>query len=145
MALAWEYLRNVGINGAKPDIHLKRLMGSERMGVSRYTDASDDEVIREVKRLVNATGLTLFEIDYIIWCYCANGKGEVGTANPNCSRCIIREYCKRVLENIKLVGKNKTTIIKKIIKNGIVEGTNLIVTYDDDNGGLDASNIQQII
>lgn len=30
-------------------------------------------------------------------------------------------------------------------KNGIIEGKNLIVTYDDEKGGLDASKIQQII
>ena len=30
-------------------------------------------------------------------------------------------------------------------KNGIIEGKNLIVTYDDDNGGLDAARIQKII
>ena len=30
-------------------------------------------------------------------------------------------------------------------KNGIVEGKNLIVTYDDEKGGLDASEIQRII
>lgn len=94
-ALAWEYLRNVGIDGAKPDTHLKRFMGADRMGVSKYPDASDEEVAREVRRLADATGLTPFEIDYIIWCYCANGKGEVCTANPNCARCVIREYCKK--------------------------------------------------
>ena len=30
-------------------------------------------------------------------------------------------------------------------KNGIVEGKNLIVTYDDENGGLDSAEIQRII
>ena len=30
-------------------------------------------------------------------------------------------------------------------KNGIIEGKNLIVTYDDEKGGLDASEIQRII
>jgi hypothetical protein len=30
-------------------------------------------------------------------------------------------------------------------KNGIIEGKNLIVTYDDENGGLDSDKIQQII
>ena len=30
-------------------------------------------------------------------------------------------------------------------KNGIVEGKNLIVTYDDENGGLDSDVIQKII
>ncbi|MDO5828865.1 MAG: hypothetical protein Q4Q25_01810 [Methanocorpusculum sp.] len=26
-ALAWEYLRNVGVDGAKPDVHMKRILG----------------------------------------------------------------------------------------------------------------------
>ena len=30
-------------------------------------------------------------------------------------------------------------------KNGIVEGKNLIVTYDDDNGGIDTELIEKII
>ena len=33
-ALAWEYLRNVGVDGAKPDTHLKRILGSNRLGYS---------------------------------------------------------------------------------------------------------------
>ena len=28
-ALAWEYLRNVGIDGAKPDTHLRRFLGAD--------------------------------------------------------------------------------------------------------------------
>ena len=31
-ALAWEYLRNVGIDGVKPDIHVCRFLGANRMG-----------------------------------------------------------------------------------------------------------------
>ena len=64
-ALAWEYLRNVGIDGAKPDVHMKRFMGANRMGVSLMPEASDDEVFSEVERLSSETGLTKFEIDFI--------------------------------------------------------------------------------
>lgn len=94
-ALAWEYLRNVGIDGAKPDVHMKRFMGSERMAVSNCITASDDEVMVEVEKLARETGLTKFEIDFVIWNYCADGKGEICTAQPKCSNCIIREYCKK--------------------------------------------------
>lgn len=92
-ALAWEYLRNVGIDGAKPDTHLKRFMGSERMGVSRHPDASENEVLREVERLSKETGYSKFQIDYIIWCYCADGFGEICTINPKCSKCVVKNYC----------------------------------------------------
>ena len=31
-ALCWEYLRNVGIDGAKPDVHLRRFLSSRVLG-----------------------------------------------------------------------------------------------------------------
>lgn len=91
-ALAWEYLRNVGIDGAKPDTHLKRFMGSKRMCVSDNIEASDEEVLSEVKRLSVITGLSRFDIDYAIWVYCADGKGQVCTSSPSCDKCVVKDY-----------------------------------------------------
>ena len=93
-ALAWEYLRNVGIDGAKPDTHLKRFMGSKRMGVSDNIEASDEEVLDEVKRLSAITGLSRFDIDYAIWVYCADGKGQICTSSPSCDKCVVKGYCR---------------------------------------------------
>ncbi len=92
-ALIWEYLRNIGVDGAKPDVHMKRILGSERLGVSRYSEATNEEVIRAMRDLSKETGLWMAQIDYIFWCYCATGKGEICTANPNCNKCVVREYC----------------------------------------------------
>lgn len=92
-ALAREYLRNVGIDDAKPDLHLKRFMGCYRMGVSRNAEASESEVLREISQISDITGLSKFDIDYIIWCYCADGYGEICTARPHCDECVIRKYC----------------------------------------------------
>ena len=94
-ALIWEYLRNVGVDGAKPDVHMKRILGSNRLGVSRYEDATDEEVLATCKELSDKTGLWMAEIDYLIWLYCATDKGEICTANPRCDKCVIREYCKK--------------------------------------------------
>lgn len=94
-ALAWEYLRNVGVDGAKPDVHMKRILGSERLGESRNVEASDDEVLDTIEYLSKQTGFWMAEIDYLFWAYCATGKGEICTANPRCSKCVIREYCKK--------------------------------------------------
>lgn len=93
-ALVWEYLRNVGIDGAKPDVHMKRIMGSSRLGVSDREEASDEEVLSEVKKLSDETGLWMAQIDYLIWCYCASEKGEICTAEPHCNKCVIRDECK---------------------------------------------------
>ena len=86
--------RNVGIDGAKPDTHLKRFMGSKRMGVSDNIEASDEEVLDEVKRLSAITGLSRFDIDYAIWVYCADGKGQICISSPSCDKCVVKGYCR---------------------------------------------------
>ena len=95
-ALAWEYLRNVGIDGAKPDTHLCRFLGADRMGIGEKSPASTKEVIEQVARLSEETGMSKVEIDNLIWSFCADGYGEICTATPHCEVCPIREcgcYC----------------------------------------------------
>lgn len=93
--LAMEYLRNVGIDASKPDLHMKRIMGQPRLGVSRRTEATEEEVIREVHSLARKIHRTEFEIDYLLWAYCADGKGDICSAEPKCNRCVIRQYCNK--------------------------------------------------
>ncbi len=115
-ALAWEYLRNVGVDGAKPDVHMKRLLGVNRLGVSNKEEASDDEVLDAVEALSKETGYWMAQIDYLFWAYCATGKGEICTANPRCNKCVISQYCRRncqivtEVENVKL---KRTDVAKK--------------------------------
>lgn len=93
-ALVWEYLRNVGIDGAKPDVHLKRFFSGERMGKENHSPASNEEVIHDIKQLSKKTGLTMVEIDNYIWSYCADGYGSICTAQPHCHLCCIQECCR---------------------------------------------------
>lgn len=92
--LAYEYLRNVGIDAAKPDIQLRRFLGSERMGRGNNKIASEREVIEQIELLAKETGLSKFEIDRIIWYFCADCYGEICTENPKCDKCPIRDECK---------------------------------------------------
>ena len=94
-ALAWEYLRNMGIDGVKPDIHLCRFFGAHRMGESNQEQASPDEVIAIVHRMSGQLNLSMVEIDNIIWSYCASHYGEICTATPHCDACVVRKYCTR--------------------------------------------------
>ena len=96
-ALAWEYLRNVGIDGAKPDVHMKRFMGAERMSISSRSEATDTEVLTEVDKLSEETGYSKFVIDYLIWQYCAEGYAEICTSSPRCDKCVVRKHCKQSL------------------------------------------------
>ncbi len=72
-ALAWEYIRNVGIDGAKPDLHLRRFFGNTIMGLSIHEMAPINVVLSEVDRLSEETGRTKFEIDYILWTCMSQG------------------------------------------------------------------------
>ena len=93
-ALAWEYLRNVGVDGAKPDTHTRRFLGSGRMGSSKAEIASPAEVYEQIELLAAETGLNRAAIDNVIWSYCANGFGAVCTAAPKCNICVIVDLCK---------------------------------------------------
>ncbi len=93
-ALAWEYLRNVGVDGAKPDTHTRRFLGSGRMGKSKAEIASPAEVYKQVELIADETGFSRVTIDNIIWSFCANGFGEVCTATPKCTLCVVKDLCK---------------------------------------------------
>ena len=93
-ALGWEYLRNVGIDGAKPDTHLRRFLGADRMGTGEHSPATVSEVNEQVAKLSEETGMSKVEIDNLIWSFCADGFGEICTATPHCTSCPIRDWCK---------------------------------------------------
>lgn len=95
VALAWEYLRNVGIDGAKPDVHLCRFLGGDRMGSNNQTPATAQEVYDTVSDLSQKSDLSIVAIDGFIWTYCADGFGKICSAVPQCNRCVIKSYCKK--------------------------------------------------
>lgn len=92
-ALAWEYLRNIGIDGCKPDVHLCRFLGKERIGYSKNSIATPSEVCRIVDNISEETGYLLAEIDSIIWSFCSLGNAETCALNPRCNICPIKSYC----------------------------------------------------
>ncbi len=94
-ALAWEYLRNVGIDGTKPDVHLKRILSSERLHISNNKNISDDEFYTIMTDMKNKTGKLYLELDCYLWSYCADGQAKICSAEPNCNKCVIQKYCKK--------------------------------------------------
>lgn len=95
-ALAWEYLRNVGIDAAKPDVHIRRFLGADRMGNGLGSSpASLADVEQKMEQLAQETGLLKVEIDDLIWRFCARGYGEICTAMPACGRCVIAALCRK--------------------------------------------------
>lgn len=110
-ALAWEYLRNVGIDGAKPDVHMTRFLGADRMGKGINAPATDKEVWEQVNEISRETGLSLYAIDALIWEFCAAGYAEICTEVPKCSQCPIRNFCKKGSNSVKIATTKKEVTV----------------------------------
>lgn len=91
--LAMEYLRNVGIDTVKPDVHICRILGKERLALSENYVANEEEATKIINSIAEKTNLTASEVDYILWQFCANGYAEICTKNPKCEMCKICKYC----------------------------------------------------
>ena len=93
-ALVAEYLRNVGYDIAKPDRHIRRILGYEILGCSDKEIVPVFETFDIVKKIAEFMHKPIAEVDYILWTYCAKGYGEICTkGNPKCKNCSISEYC----------------------------------------------------
>ena len=91
VAIICEYVRNVGIDIIKPDVHIKRIAAADRLKL--VTAKSDYKIIEEFRKLSNEIGMSQVKMDYLLWNYCAKGYGEICTATPKCDECVIKEYC----------------------------------------------------
>ena len=93
VALVCEYLRNVGYDIPKPDRHVRRILGSERLGCSEHKIVPEFDIFDIIAELAEELGKPAAEVDYILWSYCAKGYGEICTANPKCEQCVVKGYC----------------------------------------------------
>lgn len=94
LALAMEYLRNVGIDAAKPDTHICRVLGRDRLGYSAKAEAGEYEAVEIIDTMSDETGYTASQIDAILWLFCSDDNGMICTEKPNCSQCrLYGKYC----------------------------------------------------
>lgn len=95
VALASEYLRNVGYDLAKPDRHLKRILGSRGLGCSEREEATDNEVFDIVRELAAGMEKQKAEVDYILWSACAKGYGGLYATKGQsaCDECSDNRTC----------------------------------------------------
>lgn len=93
-ALVCEYLKNVGYDIAKPDTHIRRILGGKILGCSEQETVPPMEAVEIVAAIAKELKRPAVEVDYILWSYCATGFGEVCTAqNPKCQICPVRQFC----------------------------------------------------
>ena len=83
--LVSEYLRNVGIDLVKPDVHVTRLLG--RLGYTEHSPAKDDEALDVCEKIAKVYGIYNVEVDAVLWGYCADGRLKKCTADPDCKGC----------------------------------------------------------
>ena len=93
IALTIEYLKNVGIDAFKPDLHIKRLFGKERLCLSDKSLATEREILEIIKQLSLESSLPTVEIDSIIWQFCAANYAEICGAEPKCGNCLVKSMC----------------------------------------------------
>jgi len=97
--LALEYLKEIGIDTIKPDVHVVRVM--HRLGLidsERMSSENIDKVIEVANEMGQLTREKLNVIDAIFWIYGGSGDNHVKRAicsknKPLCSECPLTEYC----------------------------------------------------
>lgn len=93
IALGLEYLRNVGIDAIKPDVHIRRILGKSRLSFSKSDPASVEEASVNMKQIATEAGLSLAEVDSWLWHLCAKGYGDICGETPRCQLCKLKEAC----------------------------------------------------
>lgn len=98
--LVCEYLKNIGVDTVKPDVHICRILG--RLGYS--VNSPDKAGIYESIAICNSISINLnipvCQLDSILWQYCAKGKFEECTAKTQCRRCLVTDCPSRGLPHV---------------------------------------------
>ena len=91
-ALALEYLKNVGVEAIKPDVHIMRILGRSRLG---YFKNNPDEVeaIIEILALAHEAQTNAIYLDNLLWLLCAKNYGNICKKEPRCDLCGFKEMC----------------------------------------------------
>ena len=89
--------REMPLYFAPGEISVLYLNFSDPWPKKKHECASDEEIFTTVKRLSEETGYFMAQIDYIFWCFCAKGQGEICTAEPHCEQCPIRDSCSKMV------------------------------------------------
>ena len=92
-ALVLEYLRNVGIDTAKPDVHIVRIL--KRLGLLNKSGNEEKQVINFLENISLETGISVAKIDFLLWHYCSENFCNICSANPKCNECVIKEFCNK--------------------------------------------------
>ncbi len=102
MPLVSEYLKSMGVDIIKPDVHVCRILG--RLGYTEHNPAKIEEAYNISEQIAKEFGKTNIEIDSILWQYGAKGYFEQCGENPKCKTCFVTDcfYKKSTELNVKI-------------------------------------------
>ena len=87
--LTAEYLKNVGVDMIKPDVHVRRILA--RLGYSKKKPASIKECFDICQGIAKEYDTYEIVVDSILWQYCADKYFEKCTEKPNCFTCKVED------------------------------------------------------
>ena len=90
LALVCEYLKGMGLDVIKPDVHVCRIIG--RLGYSKHNPATYWEAIDVSRSIAAEYNLSMAAVDTILWQYGVENKLGICGAEPKCSDCLA-EHC----------------------------------------------------
>lgn len=91
-ALALEYLKNVGIEAIKPDVHIMRILSGSRLGYFK-DNPEEVEAINEVLALAKEAQTNAIYLDNLLWLLGAQNYGNICKKEPRCNVCGFNEVC----------------------------------------------------
>jgi len=91
-ALVMEYLRSVGIAGMKPDTHLLRICGSERLAIFP-SSVSIEQAKSLFNKFAEQADLNPSYLDNLFWIFGAKDYANICSAKPKCDLCDLVSCC----------------------------------------------------
>jgi len=91
--IAYDYLRRVGMDVCNPRYQLSRLLGNDRLGLIDKKKATRSQVLALVQKMSDETGISVLELNHLLWQFYIQRGGNICLPTPNCNYCKLRNYC----------------------------------------------------
>jgi len=92
-ALALEYLKLVGIRAVKPDAHIRRICGPQRLALLDGRE-TDEQAAAKLRRIAQAAGVHPVAFENMLWLLGARDYGAICGSQPRCDVCELRRDCR---------------------------------------------------
>lgn len=93
LVLAHEYLKLVGIRAAKPEAHIRRICGPQRLALLDGRE-SDEQAAAKLSRFAEAAGVHPVAFDNMLWLLGARDYGAICGTQPRCDACDLAGDCR---------------------------------------------------